>query len=350
MDKADGRKLSHEALEEIRIRAVQRVESGESPEVVIKALGFNRSQIYQWLAIYREGGYEALKSRKAKGPEPKLNGKQLQEVYNIVTTRNPVQLKFEFALWTRAMVRELIRDRFGVRLSDVSVGRLLRKLGLTPQKPLRRAYQQDPEKVKAWKETAFPEIRKLAKKEKAEIYFGDEASVRSDYHSGTTWARRGQTPVVEKTGARFSVNLVSAVSSQGKLRFMAFSGRMNGDQFVEFLKRLIYNAPRPIFLILDGHPVHKSAKVREFVESTEGRLRLFILPPYSPNLNPDEWVWNWLKRHHLGKTAIKGPDHLKVMISRFLRRLQKSPALVKGFFNDPELSYISGLRTAANVG
>lgn len=341
MNKSDGRKLSHNTLEEMRIRAVQRVESGESPEVVIKALGFNRSQIYRWLALYREGGFEALKGRKAKGPEPKLNGKQLREIYDVVTTKNPIQLKFEFALWTRAMVRDVIRERFNVRLSDVSVGRLLRKLGLTPQKPLRRAYQQDPEKVQAWKDNAFPEIRKLAKRQNAEIYFGDEASVRSDYHSGTTWAKRGETPIVEKTGARFGVNLVSAVSSRGSLRFMAFEGGMNGDRFIVFLKRLIYNAPRPIFLILDGHPVHRSAKVRAFVESTAGMLQLFILPPYSPNLNPDEWVWNWLKRHNLGKTEINGPDQMKALVQRFLRRLQKLPGLIKGFFKDPELAYIS---------
>ena len=164
--------------------------------------------------------------------------------------------------------------------------------------------------------------------------------MRSDYHSGTIWAKRGQTPVVEKTGARFSVNLISAVSPRGQLRFMAFNGQMNADVFIDFLKRLVYRARRPIFLILDGHPVHTAARVREFVESTAGKLRLYILPPYSPNLNPDEWVWNWLKRHNLGKTAIKGPDQLRNLVFHFLRRLQKKPKLITRFFDDPELQYI----------
>jgi hypothetical protein len=142
--------------------------------------------------------------------------------------------------------------------------------------------------VKEWREKAYPEIQKLAKKVKATVYFGDEASVRSDYHSGTTWAPVGRTPVVETTGARFSVNMISAVSAKGQLRFMAFTGKMNVDRFVEFLQRLIYKAKRPIFLILDGHPVHKSRKVKDFVAITNDKLRLFILPPYSPHLNPDE--------------------------------------------------------------
>jgi transposase len=341
MKETDGRKLSHETLEELRIRAVKRVEAGESPEVVIGALGFHRSAIYKWIALYREGGVEALKGRKAAGPAPKLSGKQLRELYRIVTANNPLQLGFEFALWTRAMIREVIRDRFAVRLTEVSVGRLLRKLGLSPQRPLHRAYQRDEEQVAAWREQAYPEIQKLAKREGATIYFGDESNVRSDSHSGTTWAPSGETPVVETTGARFSINLVSAVSAKGLLRFMTFAGGMDAERFIEFLKRLIYRAPTPIFLILDGHPVHKSKRVKDYVASTEGRLRLFILPPYSPHLNPDEWVWNWLKRHKLGKARIAGPGQLRTLVERYLRSLQKLPALIRGFFSDRNLAYIT---------
>ena len=280
MNEMDGRKLSHAALAEIRIRAVKQVEAGESPEDVIAALGFHRSVIYKWIARYREGGVDALKERKAAGPAPKLQGSQLRRLYHIVVGSNPLQLGFEFALWTRSMVREVIRQEFNVRLSDVSVGRLLRQLGLSPQRPLRRAYQRDEEKVEAWRREAFPEIKKLAKEVDAQIYFGDEASVRSDTHSGTTWAPTGETPVVETTGARFSLNMVSAVSPQGHLRFMLFEGGMNAERFIEFLKRLIHGAKNPTFLILDGHPVHKFTRARDFVESTGGWLRLFILPPY----------------------------------------------------------------------
>ncbi len=246
MRKNDGRKLDHKTLEAIRIRAVERVEAGESPEVVIRVLGMSRARIYEWLAAYREGGDEALKAKKLFGRPPRLTGKQLDRLYRIITTKNPLQLKFPYALWTRSMVREVIRDKFGVRLSDVSVGRLLNKLGLSPQKPLRRAYQQDQEAVERWVNEEYPEIRKLAKREKARIFFADEASVRSDYHSGTTWAPRGKTPVVPTTGARFSLNLVSAVSPRGEMRFMTVTGRMNAAKFIEFLQRLMKGTNRPL--------------------------------------------------------------------------------------------------------
>lgn len=340
MNELDGRKLDHATLEAMRIRAVQRVEAGESPEVVIAALGFSRSCIYDWIAKYREGGIEALKAKPLEGRPRKLTGRQIDKLYKIITTKNPTQLSFEFALWTRSMIREVIRNEFGVKLSEISVGRLLRKMGFSPQKPLRRAYQRDNSKVDEWLEKGYPHIRKLAKKEGATIYFGDEASVRSDYHSGTTWAPVGETPVVESTGARFGINLVSAVSPKGQMRFMAFEGKMNAEKFVEFLERLIYKADTPVFLILDGHPVHKSRLVKEFVQKTKGRLRLFILPPYSPHLNPDEWVWNWLKRHKLGKTSVAGPDQLKQVVKSFMLQLQKLPKIIKGFFRDPNLAYI----------
>ena len=217
----------------------------------------------------------------------------------------------------------------------------MRNLGLSPQRPLRRAYQRDPEKVKAWRTQAYPEIQKLAKQEGATIYFGDEASIRSDTHSGTTLAPTGETPVVETTGARFSINMVSAVSAQGLLRFMTFEGRMNADRFIEFLKRLLYRASGPIFLILDGHPVHKSKRVNDYVASTDGRLRLFILPPYSPHLNPDEWVWNWLERHKIGRAYVSGPERFRALVERYLRSLQRLPALIRGFFGDHNLAYIT---------
>ena len=340
MRENDGRKLDHKTLEAIRVRAVERVQAGESPEVVIQALGFTRARIYEWLAAYREGGYEALKAKQLFGRPPKLNGQQLKRLYQIVTSKNPQQLKFSFALWTRSMIRELIRKEFGVRLSDVSVGRLLRKMGLSPQKPLRRAYQQDEQAVGQWVGEEYPKLRKLAKREKAQIFFADEASVRSDYHSGTTWAPRGQTPVVPSTGARFSLNLVSAVSPRGDMRFMTVEGRMNADKFIEFLKRLINGATHPVFLIADGHPTHRAVKVKKFVASTEGRLRLFFLPPYSPELNPDESVWNYVKNHQIGKATITGPDQFKALVLGVLRRLQKMPALIRSFFEQKELRYI----------
>lgn len=339
MVKRDGRKLSHATLEEMRIHAVQQVEAGESPEDVIRALGFSRPRIYEWLAKYREGGIEALRAKPIAGRPPKLDGKQLRWVYQTITGKNPLQLRFEFALWTRAMIRDLIREKFGVRLSEVSVGRLLKKLGLTPQRPLRRAYQQDPKRVERWLKQEFPRIRALAKREGAVIFFEDEAGIRSDFHAGTTWAPRGQTPIVPATGQRFGLNLVSAISPRGELRFMTLEGRMNGEKFLEFLERLLHQADRPIYLIVDGHPSHRARKVFDFVQSTNGWLRLFFLPPYSPELNPDELVWNHLKNHGIGKRMVRSRDELKRIAIGHLRSLQRMPERVRGFFREPNVRY-----------
>lgn len=338
--KEDGRALDHKTLEEIRIRAVQSVEAGESPEDVIRTLGFGRTVIYSWLAKYREGGVDALRAKAISGRPSKMTGRQLKWVYKTVTGKNPLQLRFEFALWTRSMIREVIREKFGVRLSEVSVGRMLRKLGLSPQKPLRRAYERDPEFVESWRKKEFPEIRRLAKKERATVYFSDEAGVRSDFHAGTTWALKGQTPVVPATGQRFGMNLISAISPRGDFRFMTVEGRMNAEKFIEFLKRLIHNASRPVFLIVDRHPSHRAKKVLAFVRSTEGRLRLFFLPPYAPDLNPDEHVWNHLKNHGVGKQAIRSRDQFRKVVLGHMRSLQRLPDLIRSFFRDPHLRYI----------
>jgi transposase len=339
MKKNDGRKLDHATLEAIRVRAVEQVQAGHSPEDVIATLGFSRSRIYEWLARYRAGGWDALKAKPLHGRPRKITGPQMKWIYDTVTRKSPLQFKFDFALWTRRMIRRLLKERFGVDLSLTSVGRLLAQLGLTCQKPLMRAFQQDRARVQKWLDEEFPAIRAEAKRRGAAIFFADEAGVRSDAHSGRTWAPRGKTPVVKVTGARVGFNMISAVSPKGQLRFMVVPGRVAAAQFCAFLRRLMFRAPRPIFLILDGHPVHRSAAARRFVASLRGTLQLFFLPPYSPELNPDEWVWNDLKNNRLGRMSIAGPAHLKQSAVDHLRQLQRTPALVRSFFQAPTTRY-----------
>jgi transposase len=338
MRETDARRLKHNELTELRKRGVFAVQEGQQAVLVAKVLGIQKSTLFGWLARYRRGGWSALDARKRGGRPPKLTAKMLEWIYETVM-KDPRQLEFPFALWTSAMVAELIWRKFDIRLSKASVCRLLNQLGFSPQRPLWRAFQRDGELVEKWVREEYPKIRTLARKEDADIFFADEAGVRSDYHSGRTWATRGQTPVIATTGARFSCNMVSAISPRGSMRFMLVEGKFTADVFVEFLKRLLHNWPRTVFLIVDGHPVHKSAAVSKFVASTEGKLRLFRLPPYSPELNPDEQVWNHLKNHRVGKQPISGPDHLKQMVRSHLRRIQKLPSLVRSFFALPDTVY-----------
>jgi transposase len=337
----DGRKLDHKTLEVLRIRAVEQVEAGAHPEDVAETLGLHRKTVYGWLAKYREGGKAALKAKPVPGRPSKLDGRQIARLYALIAGNDPRQLQFDFALWTREMVRQVIRREFRVALSVVSVGRLLKKMGLSAQRPLHRAYEQNPEAVQRWKNETYPAIRAQAEAAGATIYFGDEAGVRSDYHSGTTWAPVGRTPVVCGTGQRFSINMISAVTAKGALRFAVYEGNTTAASFIDFCKRLLHDAPGPVYLIVDGHPAHRAKATTAFVASTEGRLKLFFLPGYSPHLNPDEWVWKNVKHDRIGKTGVTSKDDLKTKAIGALRRLQKLPRLVRGFFADPHLSYIT---------
>ncbi len=339
MPRRDARELDHKTLEEIRIRAVEQVQSGESPEVVIKALGFSRSCIYTWLALYRGGGWSALKARALQGRPARIQAAQIKWLYETITGKNPLQFRFEFALWTREMIRTLLREEFSLQLSVTSVGRLLGQLGLSCQRPLFRAIEQDPERVRHWREEEFPALRRWANETGAAILFGDEAGVRSDYHAGTTWGVKGKTPVVPRTGGRHSLNMLSTVSARGELRFMIVNGRVNGSIFAEFLRRLMHNAAHPVFLILDGHSIHRSRAVRDFVAGQQGRLRLFFLPPYSPELNPDEQVWNYVKHHGVGKAFLRSASDLRRFVLARLRSLQRLPWTVRMFFLTPDTRY-----------
>ncbi len=174
-----------------------------------------------------------------------------------------------------------------------------------------RASQQNGERVVRWREQDYPAIRDDAARVEATRYFADEAGIRSEDHAGTTWAPVGQTPVVTSTGARYAVNMISAVTPQGKLRFSTFTGTLDAEIFVSFCRRLLHDTPGPVFLIVDGHPVHRSKAVITFAESTDQRLQLFFLLPYSPELNPDEWVWKNVKHYRLGKAGVRSAEDLR---------------------------------------
>jgi transposase len=347
--KEPGQRIARSSLEDTRRQVIAAVESGLHPEDAAIAFGCGRSTVYGWLANYDAGGLAALTVRKPPGATPKLNEKQISRLRQWIVGRDPRQLQFDYALWTREIIRDLIEREFGITYTLQGLGKLLSRLGLSPQRPLVRAYEQDPERVRRWKEQEYPAIRSEAARAGAAIFFADEAGVRTDYHSGTTWGEVGRTPIVKGTGNRKSVNMVSAVSPRGKLYFKFLDGNTNAATFTGFLEDMLHDISGIIFLIVDGHSAHTAAATRKFAEKNKDRLRLFYLPPYSPELNPDEWIWKNIKHDHAGKMAARTIDELKDGINKAVGRLLSVPGIILGFFADPDLAYIGARPAEATV-
>ena len=323
----------------MRQQAVKALKNGQSPQSVAQAYGVNIRTVYRWMANFINGGQQALLAKPISGRPPKITQEQMAWLAKAVKDNTPQQFKFEFGLWTLSIIRELIQREFGKKLAVSSTHRIMKLLGFSAQKPLYQAWQQDAALVRQWEGELYPAIRKEAKAVGARIYFADEAGLRSDYHTGTTWGKKGETPVLQKTGRRFSVNMISAVSPKGEFRFMVHEGSVTAKVFKEFLKRLLIGTDQPVFVIVDGHPIHKSKLVKQFVDQQQGQLKLFFLPPYSPHLNPDETVWAHVKRD-VSKQLVENKEEMKQLAIGALRRIQKLPELVKSFFRQPECRYI----------
>jgi len=340
--KRDGRSLDRQTQEAIRLMAIERIREGERPAQVIEAYGFNRTTVYKWIkAAFRPGvGIKALRSTKATGRPRTLTPRQEQQVFRWINGRDPRQYGLDFGLWTRAVVAELIEKKFGVHLGLTAVGELLAKLGLTPQKPLQRAYQRDPQAIEKWQRETYPAIARRAKAQGAEVFFWDESGFRADTVHGKTWGVRGQTPVVERPGQRQSVSAASAVTAQGAFWFCVYDGALNGELFVELLKKMMHRRRKPVHLVLDSLPAHKRTIVSDYVTSIEGRLTLHFLPGYAPDLNPDELVWSHVKRTGSARRPLHKGEKLREKIEEQLANLQKLPNLIRSFFNAPSVAYI----------
>jgi len=337
--KTDNRSLDHKTLEHIRLLAVARVRAGEKPSAVAKSFGIYRTSIYKWLRAEQKRGREALRSTTAKGPVPKLTERQKERVSRWIVGKDPRQYGFDFGLWTRGIVARMIQDKFGVSLTLPSVGRLLSSLDITPQKPLRRAYERDEKEIKKWKEETYPELRKRAKERGADIFFLDEVGVRSDSPLGRSYGLKGRTPVVKTSGQRQKVNAVSAVNAKGAFWYNVYTGMMNATRFVEMLKDLMKGRKKPVCLVVDGLAVHKAKLVAKHVESTRGRLELHFLPPYAPDLNPDEFAWSHLKQNGTSKKPLRKNEALRDRVETDLAAIKRDRRLVRSFFYAPSVSY-----------
>lgn len=341
--KKDGRKVSHGALEEMRLMALERMTEGEHPADVSASFGFHRGWAYKVRAKARGRGRgkRALRSTKGTGRPRKLTAAQEREVFRCLDGKNPYQYGFDFALWTRAIVADFILQRFGVKLSLASVGAVLARLGLTVQKPLQRAYQRDPEAVARWQTHTFADIAKQAKQKGADIYFWDESGFRADSVHGSTWAKRGKTPVVQVPGQRQSISAASAVNSKGGFWFATYEGALNGEKFVQLLKKMMHKRKKPVHLVVDGLPAHKRLIVKEYVQSTKGKLTMHFLLGYAPDLNPDELVWSHAKAAVGRRAPLKKGQKMQQRVDEELGKIKSNRPLIRQFFMHPSVAYIS---------
>lgn len=343
--KRDGRKLAHNTLEEMRVLAVKRMNEGEHPNDVAASFEMHRSWAYKCRqqARGRGRGVKALRSHKGSGRPRKLTAAQEAQVFRWINGKRPDQYGFDFGLWTRQIVQELLLARFDVSLSLASIGALLARLGLSAQKPLQRAYQRDPEAVAKWKSDTYPAIAAAARGSGAEILFWDESGFRADSVHGKTWAAKGQTPVVHRPGQRQSISAASAVSAKGAFWFSTYEGGLTGELLVDLLKQLMHKRKKPVHLVVDSLPAHKKKIVKEYVAATEGKLTLHFLPGYAPDLNPDELVWSHAKRTGVARNPLKKGEKLKDRVDQQLQEIADNPQLVRAFFKHPSVSYISDL-------
>ena len=339
MPKIDGRTLDHDTLEHMRLLAVQRVIAGEKPSEVASSLGFYRTSIYRWIRAHKRGGQAALSKRIHPGPKRKLTDKQEAKVVRWMVGKDPRQYGFEFGLWTRQIVQTMIQERFHVSLTLPAIGHLLTRLDITPQKPLRRAYERDEIAVTDWKARKYPELRKRARARGAVIFFLDEAGVRSDSPLGRSYGLKGHTPIVKTSGQRQKISAISAVTPKGGFWFKVYSGMLTAVVFVSFLKDFMKGRRNPVMLVVDGLSVHKAKCVQEYVKATEGKLELHFLPPYAPDLNPDEFVWNHLKQNGTSKKPLRKNESLRERVQADLTTIKQDSKLVRSFFNAESVSY-----------
>jgi transposase len=338
----DGRSESNDVLDALRLRAVHARELGYAVVDIAAILGVREETVSRWCSRYDQGGEEALpgdRTGRPIGSGRLLTREQEQSLQEAIETKSPEKLGISSALWTRQAVQELIKQQIGIRLPIRTVGEYLRRWGFTPQKPVRKAYKQDPEAVAEWLERTYPEIEKRATKEGGEIHWGDETGVRSTCQHSRGYARPGETPELTVPGTRFSANMISTLTNQGKVRWMVYTGKMNAALFIVFLTRLIAGATKKVFLIVDHLSVHEAAAVDEWLADKVDRIEVFYLPKYAPERNPDEYLNCDVKANINTDGLPEDREELTGKLRRFMQKLAKLPARVASYFEHKCIAY-----------
>jgi len=343
MDKEDARFQTLEQLHERRKQVVRLHRKGMGVMRMVELSGLSYPTVRGIVARYRRDGAETIKPAprgRRSGEGRHLTGRQERRIRQLICDKRPEQLKMEFALWNRAAVRQLIERECGIKLSVRGVGNYLKRWGFTPQKPIKRAYEQRPEAVKQWLDIEYPAIEARAKAESAEIHWGDETAVVNTDVRGRSFAPRGKTPVTYAVGGtRQKLSMLATVTNQGKTRWMIIDEAFNSDKLIEFLEALIKDAGRKVFLILDNLRVHHSKPVKAWVAERKHKIELFYLPSYSPELNPEERLNADLKHTIYSKVPVRTKAKLKAATAEHMRILEKSPERVKKYFQDSRVKY-----------
>ncbi len=342
MQNRDARKLPPEAIQELRYRAVEMKLDGLTYKQVSKHLQVSVAAIRNWMQLYRDGGWDNLKMlRRGRpvGSNRTLSKKQERAIKKLIIDKTPDQLKMPFALWNRPAIREMIEQRYGILLPVRTLGEYLKRWGFTPQCPKRRAYEQQPEAVRKWLDTTYPEIEKRVKREKADILWGDETGFSNQSHVGRGYSPKGNTPVARGLAKRVTTSMISAVSNKGSLRFMIYKGSLKVDVLIKFLKRLVKGAKKKIFLVLDNLRVHKAVKVTQWVQKHIDQVELFFIPPYSPELNPDEYLNNTIKSQLRNKPPATSRLELEGRLRSKMKSNQRQPVLVRSLFQKDAVRY-----------
>lgn len=342
MKKEDARNLPKEVQQHNRNQAVRLFQAGRSRKDIAEIVGVHYVVVCRWLRSWEKGGNKAvqLKKRGRRPEEQRLLTKdQEKALKKLLTDKNPRQLKLPFALWNRKAIQSVIYQMWRVRIAIRTIGDYLKRWGFTPQKPMKRAYERNPKAVQKWLDESYPQIKELAKIEKAEIYWGDETGVRSDCNHSRGYAPRGKTPIVEINAKRFSINMISAISNQGLVRFMIYKETMTARVLLKFMKRLTKDSGRKVFLILDNLRVHHAKLVKAWLERHKEEIEVFYLPAYSPELNPDEYLNCDLKTGIRISDPSRNDSELKGKVLGHMKMLQKKPERVASYFRHPSIKY-----------
>jgi transposase len=340
--KINAKKVSIETQYEIRKTIVRMLKNGVKGSEIAKQLGVSEGHVSNVKKAYKQNGIEGIKPKKEGrkvGEKRILTPEQENEIMSIIVEKDPTQLKFKECMWTRKNIRQLIKEKYGIDIKLSTLGYYLARWGFSVQRPVKRAYKQDPKKIDKWLNDEFPGITERANAENAEIFFGDETNIQNTCNYMRGYAPKGKTPVVMTESQKFKINMLSAVSKRGKLKFMLYKDNMNSDKMIDFIRRLVKDSNKKVFLILDNLRVHHSKKVTAWLEGHKEKIEVFFLPPYAPEYNPDELVNSDLKRAVGQMASPSSETELENNVRSHLKKLQHCSEKITAFFNAPFTSY-----------